>query len=129
MCSSDLKPRAFAALLRRTTCLSSAGVRTLTFAVLKRLSNGDFHSGEALARDLDVSRASIWNALNEAAQNASVRAVVLAAQGRAFCVGQDLSCPSVAPEPGQTKDLGAVIERHYAPLVRRLQSMPVPTVV
>ena len=27
-------------------------------------------------------------ALNEAAQNASVRAVVLAAQGRAFCVGQ-----------------------------------------
>lgn len=62
------KLREFAALLRSTTCLSCAGVRTLTFAVLKRLSNGDFHSGEALARDLDVSRASIWNALNEAVQ-------------------------------------------------------------
>lgn len=49
-------------------CLCSAGVRTLTFAVLKRLSDGDFHSGETLARDLDVSRASVWNALNEAAE-------------------------------------------------------------
>lgn len=43
-------------------------MRTLTFSVLKRLSDGDFHSGEMLARDLVVSRASIWNALNEAAE-------------------------------------------------------------
>jgi len=41
----------------------------LTFAVLKRLADGDFHSGETLARDLDVSRASVWNALNEAAEH------------------------------------------------------------
>ena len=40
-------------------------MRTLTFAVLKRLADGDFHSGETLARSLAVSRASIWNALNE----------------------------------------------------------------
>lgn len=57
-----------AALLARPTCLCSVGVRTLTFAVLKRLSDGEFHSGETLARELDVSRASIWNALNEAAE-------------------------------------------------------------
>jgi BirA family biotin operon repressor/biotin-[acetyl-CoA-carboxylase] ligase len=43
-------------------------MRALTFAVLKRLSDGEFHSGEALAQNLDVSRASIWNALNEAAE-------------------------------------------------------------
>jgi BirA family biotin operon repressor/biotin-[acetyl-CoA-carboxylase] ligase len=41
-------------------------MRALTFAVLKRLSDDEFHSGETLARDLDVSRASVWNALNEA---------------------------------------------------------------
>lgn len=58
--------RDFAALLVLPTCLCSAAVRMLTFAVLKRLADGEFHSGEALARDLDVSRASIWNALNEA---------------------------------------------------------------
>ena len=43
-------------------------MRALTFAVLKRLSDGEFHSGEALAQCLDVSRASIWNALNEAVE-------------------------------------------------------------
>lgn len=54
------------ALLACPTCLFSAGVRTLTFAVLKRLADGEFHSGEALAQHFDVARASIWNALNEA---------------------------------------------------------------
>jgi len=44
-------------------------VRTLTFAVLKRLSDGEFHSGETLARDLDVSRGSVWNALSDAAEH------------------------------------------------------------
>lgn len=43
-------------------------MRALTFSVLRRLSDGEFHSGEALARDLAVSRASVWNALNEAAE-------------------------------------------------------------
>lgn len=41
-------------------------MRTLTLSILRRLSDGDFHSGEALARDFGISRASVWNALNEA---------------------------------------------------------------
>ena len=41
-------------------------MRRLTFAVLKRLADGDFHSGERLAREFDVARATIWHALNEA---------------------------------------------------------------
>jgi BirA family transcriptional regulator, biotin operon repressor / biotin---[acetyl-CoA-carboxylase] ligase len=38
----------------------------LIFAVLRRLADGEFHSGQALAQALGVSRASVWNALNEA---------------------------------------------------------------
>lgn len=38
-------------------------MRSLTFAILKRLSDGEFHSGTELSRDLGVSRASISNAL------------------------------------------------------------------
>jgi BirA family biotin operon repressor/biotin-[acetyl-CoA-carboxylase] ligase len=34
-------------------------------SVLKRLSDGDFHSGEQLARALDLSRASIWHAVRQ----------------------------------------------------------------
>lgn len=70
-------------------------------------------------------------ALNAAAEDVSVRCVVLTGAGRGFCAGQDLSDPSVAPDPtpgAAAKDLGAVIEQHYGPLCLRLRSMPVPVV-
>jgi len=54
------------ALLAPATSLSSIGVRPLTFSVLRSLSDGEFHSGQALAQRYAVSRASIWNALNDA---------------------------------------------------------------
>lgn len=38
-------------------------MKPLTYRVLKLLAGGDFCSGEALARALDVSRASIWHAV------------------------------------------------------------------
>jgi BirA family transcriptional regulator, biotin operon repressor / biotin---[acetyl-CoA-carboxylase] ligase len=37
-----------------------------TFPVLKRLADGKFHSGEALAAEFEVSRATIWNAIQHA---------------------------------------------------------------
>jgi BirA family transcriptional regulator, biotin operon repressor / biotin---[acetyl-CoA-carboxylase] ligase len=40
-------------------------VKPLTSSVLKRLADGDFHSGEALARVLGVSRASVWHAIRD----------------------------------------------------------------
>lgn len=65
--------------------------------------------------------------LDRAAADTAVRCVVLAAAGRAFCAGQDLADPAVAP--GATpKDLGAVVARFYKPLVERLHAMPVPVV-
>jgi biotin operon repressor BirA-like protein len=38
-------------------------MNALTFRALRMLAHGDFRSGEAMARALGVSRASIWNAL------------------------------------------------------------------
>jgi BirA family biotin operon repressor/biotin-[acetyl-CoA-carboxylase] ligase len=40
-------------------------MKTLAANVLKRLADGEFHSGEVLARALDVSRASVWHAIRE----------------------------------------------------------------
>lgn len=40
-------------------------MKPLTAGVLARLADGDFHSGEALARSLEVSRASVWNAVRD----------------------------------------------------------------
>lgn len=40
----------------------------LTFPILKLLADGKFHSGQAIAKHLNVSRATVWNALQEAAK-------------------------------------------------------------
>jgi BirA family transcriptional regulator, biotin operon repressor / biotin---[acetyl-CoA-carboxylase] ligase len=34
-----------------------------SFALLRLIADGEFHSGEALARDLEVSRGTVWNAV------------------------------------------------------------------
>ena len=68
--------------------------------------------------------AELLAALNEAAADAAVRCVVITGAGRGFCAGQDLSDPVAAP--GQ--DLGQLIEDHYAPLVGRIRSMPMPVI-
>ncbi|WP_137718921.1 biotin--[acetyl-CoA-carboxylase] ligase [Methylobacillus flagellatus] len=38
----------------------------LTFPILRLLADGRFHSGEAIARHFGVTRATVWNALQEA---------------------------------------------------------------
>ncbi len=40
-------------------------MKALTSSVIRRLADGDFHSGEALARALDVSRAAVWYAIRD----------------------------------------------------------------
>lgn len=49
----------------RPSQLKSVAVKPLTFAVLRILSDGDFHSGEKMAQQLLVSRGSIWQALRK----------------------------------------------------------------
>lgn len=40
-------------------------MKPLAAGVLARLADGGFHSGETLARSLEISRASVWNAVRE----------------------------------------------------------------
>ncbi len=40
----------------------------LTLATLRRLGDGDFHSGEDIAAALGVTRATVWNAVREASE-------------------------------------------------------------
>ena len=38
----------------------------LLFSILADLSDGRFHSGEALAKKYNISRVSVWNAVSDA---------------------------------------------------------------
>ena len=60
---------------------------------------------------------------------AGARVLVIAAEGKGVCAGQDLADPSVAFQPGEPPpSLGAVVERDYGPLVVRLTELRMPTV-
>ena len=78
----------------------------------------------ALNSFTEAMHAELMPALNAAADDAAVRAVVITGAGRGFCAGQDLN-DAVAGGP---KDAGEVIDRLYRPLVLRLRSMPVPLI-
>lgn len=98
----------------------AAAVRTLTL-----------NRPEALNSFTTGMHSELLEALDDAARDRSVRCVVLTGAGRAFCAGQDLNDPMVAPAGGANpgaKDLGKPIELLYKPLVRCLHSMPVPTI-
>ena len=68
--------------------------------------------------------AELLPALQQAADDSSIRAVLITGAGRGFCAGQDLSDPAMVGDV----DVGAVIDRHYRPLALRLRSMPVPVI-
>ena len=63
-------------------------------------------------------------ALEAAAQDAAIRAVVITGAGRGFCAGQDLADPGMVGNV----DVGAVVQRFYRPLALRVRTMPVPVI-
>ncbi|MBK6752390.1 MAG: 2-(1,2-epoxy-1,2-dihydrophenyl)acetyl-CoA isomerase [Flavobacteriales bacterium] len=63
------------------------------------------------------------DALDKAKDDASVRAVLLTGEGRAFCAGQDLA-EAIAPG---TK-IEDILTTQYNPIVRRIRALPKPVV-
>jgi len=66
-------------------------------------------------------------ALEQARDEADVRAVLLTGSGRGFCAGQDLSERSVSADAAPI-DLSVSLGSNYNPLVRRLRALPKPVV-
>ncbi|HXP73718.1 MAG TPA: 2-(1,2-epoxy-1,2-dihydrophenyl)acetyl-CoA isomerase PaaG [Stellaceae bacterium] len=66
-------------------------------------------------------------ALERAAGDDAIRALLVTGSGRGFCAGQDLS--ERKPALGETRrDLGQGLERYYNPLIRRLRGLEKPVV-
>lgn len=65
-------------------------------------------------------------ALEQCAEDATCRAIVLTGAGRGFCAGQDLS--ERGAMLSDDIDLGATLDRFYNPLIRLLRSMGKPVI-
>jgi 2-(1,2-epoxy-1,2-dihydrophenyl)acetyl-CoA isomerase len=93
-----------------------AGVLSVTFNRPDKLNafNPEMHK---LLRD----------ALEQARDDAAVRAVLVTGAGRGFCAGQDLSERDVRPDAAPI-DLSVSLGSNYNPLVRRLRALPKPVV-
>src|SRR4051794_15611750 len=77
----------------------------------------------ALTVELKIA---LRKAVEQAAADDSVRAIVLTGAGRAFCVGQDLREHADGLAAGDT-DLNTVSD-HYNPIVRAIAAAPKPVV-
>lgn len=63
-------------------------MNALTFPILRLLADGKFHSGEDIARHFNVSRTSVWNALQHAEQ---LGVEVFSVQGRGYKLPQPVA--------------------------------------
>src|SRR2546426_9244758 len=93
-----------------------AGVLTLTLNRPEKLNafNPEMHS-------------LLRRAIERAADDADIRAVLLTGSGRGFCAGQDLSERDVSPGAAPI-DLSVSIGSCFKPLGRRLRELPKPVV-
>ncbi len=101
--------------------MSESSVLTATQAAVRIIT---LNRPAALNSFTAAMHAALLPALDAAAADAAVRAVVITGSGRGFCAGQDLNDPEMVGNV----DVGAVIERFYRPLATRVRTMPVPVI-
>lgn len=80
-------------------------LKSLTFPILQHLSDGHFHSGEALARQFNVTRATIWKAIQEAE---TLGIEIFSVRGRGYKLPQAitlLNATTVKQAIGEQRDL------------------------
>ncbi len=76
----------------------------------------------------EATMIELHSAVDQIANDPTIRVLVLTGEGRAFCAGQDLADPAMQIVDGKLPDIGNLVERHFKPLVMKLQNLPIPTV-
>ncbi|MEE1756398.1 enoyl-CoA hydratase/isomerase family protein [Streptomyces sp. SP18CS02] len=104
---------------------------TVLYEVSDGLATITINRPEAMNAMNVEAKVALRDALLAAAGDEAVRAVLLTATGRAFCVGQDLkehiSLLAADRESG-TEHTMSTVREHYNPIVRTITGMPKPVV-
>jgi Enoyl-CoA hydratase/carnithine racemase len=99
---------------------------TITYDVADAVATITLNRPDSLNSLTREMKLELLAALERAAADADVRAVLLTGAGRAFCAGQDLREHGNALAAGGGLD--DTVRRHYNPIVRTLTGMGKPTV-
>jgi 2-(1,2-epoxy-1,2-dihydrophenyl)acetyl-CoA isomerase len=78
----------------------------------------------AFSRQMLEELADAWDKIEK---DQAVRAVLLTGAGRAFCAGADLA-DSAAANTGSVPDTGALLEKFYNPMIRKIRALPKPVI-
>ena len=104
------------------------GARPIGYALSDHVATITLQRPEAM-NALDVAtKDALRAAVEQAAADPDVRAVLLTATGRAFCVGQDLREHVDALDQLSPQELWSTVADHYTPIATALATMPKPAV-
>ncbi len=107
--------------------MSEAAFATIRVSRFERVLEIRLARPERLNAVNTAMRAELARAVALAAADDAIRAVLLTAEGRAFCVGQDLGERAPLPD-GRKHDLSLALDREYNPLFRALAGLEKPVV-
>ncbi|MET9586717.1 enoyl-CoA hydratase-related protein [Streptomyces sp. NPDC006539] len=104
---------------------------TVLYEVTDGLSTITINRPDAMNAMNTAAKVALRDALRSAAADTAVRAVLLTATGRAFCVGQDLKehvATLTATRESGTGNALSTVQEHYNPVVRAITGMEKPVV-
>ena len=100
---------------------------TITYEVVDGVARLTLNRPDRLNSFTVVMHEEVAAALTDAESNDAVRVLVLTGAGRGFCAGQDLADRAVKPG-GEAVDLGASVDKYWAPLIRRITGLHKPVI-
>ncbi|MEU9102088.1 enoyl-CoA hydratase-related protein [Streptomyces sp. NPDC048361] len=104
---------------------------TVLYEVSDGLATITINRPEAMNAMNTEAKVALREAVRSAAADPAVRAVLLTAAGRAFCVGQDLKehvASLTADREAGTGQTMSTVREHYNPILTALTEMPKPVV-
>lgn len=104
------------------------GARPVSYTVADQVATITLQRPEAMNALDRATKDALRDAVEQAASDAEVRAVLLTGTGRAFCVGQDLREHVAALDELTPEELWSTVADHYTPIATGLATMPKPVV-
>ncbi len=100
---------------------------TITYSVEEGLATLTLNRPDKLNSFNATMHKEIREVLKDLKKDSNIRCLLLTANGRGFCAGQDLSDRNVDPT-AEMPDLGESLEKRYNPMLRTLRSLEIPVV-